>query len=223
MDMVTAKGRKRKLKVTIEDVQLCIANAERLLADADKVSEPSAVALSELALEETLKGWVLYVHRTDEKRDARRTALVAAAPIRRYLDDNAALLKRIESRTVFKSHWAKLDALRFVAGFIRISLKHTPVKELVESARKVTPGGTSMSGFIDEPVIAQVGRLLTVVNEEEARELTGLKEKGFYVNLSDRDQLVSPDSLLFPNGKVFAVYVRMILSVLKGTVTTTTA
>jgi hypothetical protein len=177
----------------------------------------------ELALEETLKGWVLYAHRTDEERDARRAAPAAPASIRQYVNDNLTLLKRIDPRTVFKSHWSKLDALRFVAGLIRASVRKTSSKELVAAAKKESSSGTTMGGFIDETVVAQLGQLLTVVKEDEARQLTELREKGFYVNLSTRDQMVSPDSVPFPSGKVFAIYVRMILAVLKGTVAATTA
>jgi hypothetical protein len=51
------------IPVPVEAVQPCIANAERLLEDAIDVSEPTAAAVTELAPEEALKGWILFFGR----------------------------------------------------------------------------------------------------------------------------------------------------------------
>ncbi|MGC8651525.1 MAG: hypothetical protein ACP5RX_02855, partial [Minisyncoccia bacterium] len=45
----------KEIKPTIEGIQLCVMNAERLWRDSKKVSEPTKAALIELSIEETAK------------------------------------------------------------------------------------------------------------------------------------------------------------------------
>ncbi len=54
---------------SFENVQLCLLNAERLLADSKKTTSPTAVALVEFSLEELMKGWMLIFIYTKNKLD----------------------------------------------------------------------------------------------------------------------------------------------------------
>lgn len=216
--MPTSKTRRRPLRFRIEDVELCLSNAERLLQDAQKVSEATAVALTELSLEEALKGWVIYVHRSDGQRDAPRAISPIHTRISQYIVDNIGLVKRIDPRKAFIDHRPKLDALRFVAGLIRVSLESVPPEQMAAGTAQVFGPGISMAGLIDKQTIAQMAKIVDVVRESEARKLSDFKERGFYVNLTRRGQLVTPDALVLPNSKILGLYVAMVITLLKGTV-----
>ena len=217
-----ADKKRPKLVIGIEDVQLCVANADRLLSDAAHVSSPTAVALTELALEEVLKGWVLYAHRSDRAHDAPQRARAIPKEIEAYIEDNFPLIQQIHPRSVFESHWKKLDALTFTAGLLKMTLKHLTPRQIAEGADQTAGGGVSHGALVTPVAIAEIRKLLSVVDESNARKLSGLKERGFYVNLTSRDQMVSPQAILLLDPKVLALYVALIIGGLRGIITATT-
>ncbi|MEM4005881.1 MAG: hypothetical protein QXM43_09685 [Desulfurococcaceae archaeon] len=59
---ISVKGAEKKkldIRISLEGVQLCIQNAERLLSDSQNVSLPSKVALLEIGLEGISKAFGL--------------------------------------------------------------------------------------------------------------------------------------------------------------------
>ena len=205
-----------KLEPRIEDVQLCVANVERLLYDSKRVSEPTASALLELALEELMKGWILLAHRTDISRDAQHPP----RPVTkggRSLYSLLSELKKIDLLDTFYRHKPKLDALRHVHRFIAESFQFARPEDFSGSG-KILAGGISQDALLSEDALSRARKLLKTLNADEVIRLTELKESGFYVCLSKRGQLVSPDSALFADSAILATYDRAALAILKGIV-----
>lgn len=205
-----------KLEPRIEDVQLCVANVERLLYDSTKVSEPTASALLELALEELMKGWILLAHRTDVNRDAQQRPhpdTGGTNPLSSLLSN----LQKINLLHTFHRHKPKLDALRYVHKFISEVLQSAKPEDFAGSD-KILAGGISQDSLFSEETLFRAKNLLKTLNADKVVRLTELKESGFYVCLSKRGQLVSPDSAPFADSAILATYDRAVLAMLKGIV-----
>ena len=205
-----------KLEPRIEDVQLCVANVERLLYDSKRVSEPTASALLELALEELMKAWILLAHRTDANRDAPQRSRPDAKegnPLSRLLSD----LNKISLSDTFNRHRTKLDALRHVHRFISDTFQSAKPEGFSGTGNFLT-GGISLDPLFSEGMLSRARTLLSTLNADNVVQLTELKESGFYVCLSQRGQLVSPDSAPFADSQILATYDRAVLAMLKGIV-----
>jgi hypothetical protein len=206
------------LKISSEWVQICIANAERLLADSEKVSGPTSIALSELALEEALKAVVLLYHCTEGPTwaESRKQPGWLPPEILEFVRKSVPAVKAIDPRSVFENHRPKLDALNLVAGVIRLSIARFPKEAIAEGSPRVFGPSITLGGLITDPAIAQMALVFSMVDENQARFLTQLKERGFYVNLTDEDHLLSPSATPLPDARLFRVYVGGILMWVRG-------
>ena len=64
-----------KIRPSLESIEICLLNSQRLASDAEKVSLPTRAALLELSLEEITKGWMLYFTFLKQKGKGRVFAL----------------------------------------------------------------------------------------------------------------------------------------------------
>jgi len=230
------------IPVPVEAVQLCITNAERLLEDAVDVSEPTAAALTELALEEALKGWILFFNLTDSDRwpstlRARRKAISAgfspvtsASGLAKELQEKFDRIpKGADVRGIFAgvaAHSAKLAALDFIIALVDSELK-TP--DLARRAAKVMARTVTGQAFNFDAVLEELNeeafddfrKAFTIIHGSQAHRLAKLKEVGLYVNL-EGNVFSSPDTLNYPDFDAFGDYVQGIVNLLKGSISART-
>jgi hypothetical protein len=215
-----------RIFVPIEAVELCVSNAYRLLADSEDLSEGSAVALTELALEETLKAWILFFHRNDmgrprptpPTRPVGQSSKGRTVP-RKIQEAQAALIlqvSKVDLVEAFSSHYPKLDLLPAILELTRQVYKYAKPKELVRQSQLMLGGIFDFTGLIDSDEIEDYLKILDVVNVERVREFALLKERGFYVNLTKEGSFLSPDSRPFPSSEFFQTFVSMLLAEIEG-------
>ena len=191
-----------ELRITLEAVQLCEANADRLLSDSKNVSEPTAVALAELALEEVLKGWVLLFHRTDAPRDSdvsRSVQLLVAddESLREFLDT----LRGISPKDLFRSHEAKLRALE-------------PALRLIEGSLSKMESGSPGPLLQKEALKTRIS--VKWVRQYEKADLRKLAESGLYVDRTKDGWIFSPSSSYILVAAPFREVVATLLFILKA-------
>lgn len=214
----------KPLPITLDTVQLCIANAERLLADSVRVSEPTAVALAEIALEEVLKGWVLCFHRVDQDRDAPpktpdplvEKMLSGSEKEWTALADSA---KAADPRAMFESHGKKLDQLDPILeslGKLVGSLTEDQFKHLASSAYGPAVSLKEMSRADTAEALASARAVVGLIQKGHARRLRRWAEQGLYVDLTRADRVVDPLSETFLPATPLREVVRSLLSFLKG-------
>ena len=184
------------LKITLQGVQLCIANAERLLKDSNSVSEPTAFALAELALEETLKGWVLYYHQRTE--NARRIVAGRKDTVVAYTRDLAEVMRRVtdvDVEKLFSVHQEKLKVLEPILKQAANALSGVNATTLRQLAIASAPGFTLMK----TPSEADIRTLtesfdgaIDYLRKFGAAGLRQLAMSGFYVDRTDSGEIISP-------------------------------
>jgi hypothetical protein len=174
-------------------------NAERLLLDATKTSGPTSAALAELSIEEAAKGWMLYFRLLFQGRKTKfspRIPLKEWKAIEKYLDSRESYLRQLDGEiaAAFRSHIVKLRFLSFLLGYLKIALpvaaKRGRFARLAQEVHgpaihiREEEGGVNVEGAL---------KLIDAFNLESLNELDAVKQRGFYVGLTQRGDLVSPD------------------------------
>jgi hypothetical protein len=215
---------------TLEGIQMCAMNAERLLNDAQKgISEPTAVALLELSLEELSKAFALLFRHIDERFDAanrgKSIKLVSRSLGRKTLPQfSTEDIKKIKAATTTKNlgapmtveefgdHSVKLERIQAVVRYVKIV---TPI--MMKYADRQSIVSSRGAGLVNlEAVEKQVGeqseQYLGMINEEKIPELIMHKEKALYV---DYDRTFrSPSTQVYPTAAL-AYLVGNLLAALK--------
>ena len=199
---------------TLEGIQICTMNAERLLNDAGKgVSEPTAVALLELSLEELSKAYALLFRHIDERFDAanrkKSIKLVSQSlgkkTLPQFSDED---IKKIREATTannlgapmtvkeFGNHDVKLERIQAVVKFVKatipILMKYSD-KQSVISSRGA--GLLNLKAF--EKQEGEHGdEILGIINEDEIPALTIHKERALYVDYEKAFR--SPSTQVYP-------------------------
>jgi HEPN superfamily AbiV-like protein len=211
----------RGFMVSLTAVEVCVSNAERLLNDASKVSPPSSAALAELSIEEAGKAWMLYFRLLFQGRQTKfapRLSSKERAPVEEYLDAHADYLRKLDQEILegFRWHRVKLRFLSFLLGYVEIALP------LLARKGRLVPLAEAIHGpafnVKDRPNAANVDGVRDLIHAfrlESLTELSAVKERGLYVNLSRTGDLVSPDVEMLPAPLLMALAAFLILT-LKG-------
>jgi hypothetical protein len=221
-------------RVPLEAVQLCIDNAYRLVDDSQDLSEPTAAALLELALEEVGKAWVLMVRLSDvgtgvlspeeffkqalgEKisRRYRRYSRKSGEYFQREVRAKAPSLEETFAAPGTKgSHKKKLEFVGRLLAWHRILLSAPPDPAVERSLSKflISPAVRPTTGSKGtEPILD----LLDQFDEKLLPSLTAIKEGGFYVDRTRGGSYVSPTSLTLPDIDDLEAIVRLLLTTLQ--------
>jgi hypothetical protein len=202
-------------------VELCVENAERLLIDSTKTSPPTSAALAELSIEEVAKAWLLFFRFMAQGRPVRNLPRIPAS-IRRAMEDAAeSSLKDFRNidHTIFEAfrdHRVKLRFLGFLLKQLEVSL---PV--LAQSADMARVGRDIQGPAINvreiDPAkeIASIQKLISSFRLEGLSDLDSVKKRGFYVNITDRGDLISP-SIYAPPTRLLLELAAFLIVALKG-------
>jgi len=195
----------RKWGVSLSAVELCAQNAERLFVDATKVSAPTTAALAELSIEESAKGWMLYFRLLLQGQTVKapfRVSRKEAKPITDFLESRADYLVGLDGDILlaFRRHEVKLRFLAFLLEFLEKSVPMLAAKDRpVQIAQTLQGHVFDVRQSFAPPDPAATLALIRSFRREFLTELSQVKERGFYVNLSDsRREMVSPDIQQFP-------------------------
>jgi hypothetical protein len=194
--------RRFKPHASIEGVELCALNAERLIRDSFTVSEPTAVALSEFAIEEASKG-LMMLFLIEAKNATKEEAEAEAEPslafeleagevkqIQDFFEKNRPYLERLDTELnrAFKQHPPKLRFLQFALEYDRVSLPILKDKRRLESFASNLIGPVfKQTGPAEPPGIEGLETFLQSVRADQLLELQTIKNDALYVGLySDR-------------------------------------
>jgi hypothetical protein len=194
--------RKRKIlpkpKLSLEGVQLCELNAERLLRDSTTVSEPTASALCELSIEEASKGLMMVFLMEDDPESEGDIKLEPSelASIEEFVEYNRKYIDKLPSllSDAFWGHRVKLRFLKFALQYDKVTL---PLIKRKGRARAVVAQVTSPAFRFDEASLAQFDQLEALLKQIRVNRLGHLetiKNDGFYVGLAPDGSLVAPGS-----------------------------
>lgn len=186
--------------VTLSAIEVCVSNAERLLLDASKTTQPTAAALAELSIEEAAKAWMLYFRFRFQGRSTKlgfHLSPVDQKKINRCIKDLAPSLEKLDEdiADAFRYHKVKLRFIGSLLKYVSVAMPIMAKKKgtLAQIAREVH--GPAINVRVgDYP--ATVKELLKVVQAfqlDHMTELDLMKQRGFYVNLTKSGDLVSPD------------------------------
>lgn len=207
--------------MSLSAVEVCLSNAQRLLLDATKTSGPTSAALAELSIEEAGKAWMLYFQLLFQGRRTKFAPRIASeemAAIQKYFDQYEDYLKKFDDEIVaaFQSHKVKLQFLSFLLGYVEIVLpiiaKNGRVKKLAEEiyGTAINLGPYDMNTNVNGTL-----ELIRTFNWKRLTELETIKQRGFYVNLSKRGDIVSPDIDPVPS-KLLISLAALLIVMLKG-------
>lgn len=189
----------RRWQVTLSAIEVCISNAERLLMDASKTSPPTAAALAELSIEEACKAWLLYLRLTFQGRRPKtnlRFKRKAELQLGQYIEANDEYLRDLDKEIAgaFKRHGFKLRFLQFLFGYLKIAVPAAKEsKQLHRVPELLHRGLFDVKEAEMVPQMENVEQLLSMFRPENFERLVDLKERGFYVNLTNSGDLVSPE------------------------------
>jgi AbiV family abortive infection protein len=207
--------------VSLSAVELCLANAERLLADASKVTNPTAAALAELSIEEAGKAWMLYFRMLFQGRKPRHVPRVPPKDRKAgedYLDRHETYLRALDKQIFdgFQFHKVKLRFITFLLGYIEVSLPVLGVRgRLVPLAQAIHGPAFNVNGDTAAPDLESVRRLINAFRLENFTELDKVKHRGLYINLSRSGDLISPEVEVFPTPLLGAL-AGFLIQTLKG-------
>ena len=208
------------LKITLQGVQLCIANADRLLKDSSSVSEPSAFALAELALEETLKGWVLLSHHGKQEVQTPVENDEKEASISHF---SSALneLTKVDADKLFSTHQQKLKALEPTLNLVARTLSGVNSETYQEIAQTSAPGITLMKAPSEADIRTLTENLDKASDYFRNYGAAGLRQlamSGFYVDRTDSGEIISPScSSIIPAYPIQTITL-VLLGFLRGSV-----
>ncbi len=207
--------------VSLSAVEVCLLNAERLLLDATKTSGPTAAALAELSIEEAAKAWMLYFRLLFQGRRPKffpRLSRNDHAELDKFLESHSSYLKGLDNEiaAAFRFHKVKLRFLSFLLRYVEkvfpVLGKRGNLKRLAEEVHgPAIRISESTGGMNTENAL----RLLKAFRLERLTELDAVKQRGFYVGLTKRGDLVSPDIDPVPSQLLLQLGAFLILT-LKG-------
>jgi hypothetical protein len=202
-------------------VEICLLNVERLLIDATKTSGPSAAALAELSIEEAAKAWMLYFRLLFQGRRPRfspRLSRSEHAELDDFLESQSTYLKGLDNE-IAAAFWFHKVKLRFLSFLFRYVEKVLPVLgkkgDLKRPAEEVHGPAIRISESAGELNTEGALSLLRAFRLERLTELDAVKQRGFYVGLTKRGDLVSPDIDPVPSQLLLQLGAFLILT-LKG-------
>jgi hypothetical protein len=206
---------------SLEVAQLCLLSGERLIADAEDASIPTAIGLLELGIEELAKGWMVYFEcvrrlglsmqteikegRPASLRGAKGRMWALAALTREnltraqhkavsdFFEKNEPLLANLPLVDAFKRHEVKLDFLSFLVRYLRMWIPIAVAADL-GSKNAAFSFGPPFKGAsrADGPTLKEVTDLLESLDEDRLRMLKNVKESALYVNLTQDDTVAYP-------------------------------
>lgn len=202
-------------------VELSVENAERLLIDATKTSPPTSAALAELSIEEASKAWLLYFRFMAKGRTVRnlpripasvRKAMEAAAEssLQDFRDLDHTILE------AFRDHRVKLRFLGFLLKQLEVSLPaFAQSGEMARIGQDIQGPAFNVREIDAAKEIDSIQRLISSFRLEGLTDLDSVKKRGFYVNITDRGDLISP-SIYSPPTRLLLELAAFLIVALKG-------
>ena len=208
----STNGTSKDISISLDGIQLCIQNAERLLVDSHKVSIPTKMALLELGLEEISKAWGLLL--TFEKQTfARNPDLIKIffeclhIDRKKYNDaiqKNEPNFEKFLSETTLESFMTPFDVdsftnhdkkIKFLSQLI-LYIKEIAFPLLKESQDREESTKDILGKYIGKIDLKTADKVISEIlniNEDKLGELVSLKEKGIYVDI-EGGTFISPSS-----------------------------
>jgi hypothetical protein len=191
--------------INLQDIQLCINNAERLYKDSKSVSNPTRLALIELSLEEISKGWIFYFKYIDKNPNSldlfiKKSGKGDIDEINKKHPDSVKeydkLRKILESFKYedLKNHDLKIDFLIQLKKvlqswyFISTSIDYQKIQENIIR-------GITKENFDLDSAINIYKDFLNQINENNLGKLIDMKNDALYVDLTPSGHIKSPDLL----------------------------
>lgn len=214
--MPTKKRTKAEPNLSLEGIQLCLHSAERLLADSTKVSEPTALALTELALEEASKGLMMMFLLDPTDTFLRHEITIDAkeqAEIDAFLEGKKAYIGKLPRQLgdAFRRHHVKLRFLRFALQYDRVSMPILRRNHRYRVWTSQLSGSVFRPGEASEAQLDELETLLRSIRVKHIPDLQSIKEAAFYVGLTPEGNLVSPEAALSVLGPLRMLTVLTIL------------
>jgi hypothetical protein len=193
--------------INLQDIQLCINNAERLYKDSKSVSNPTRLALIELSLEEISKGWIFYFKYIDrnpnsldfqsfikkpDKGDIAEIDKKHPESVKEY-EKLREILDSFKNEDL-KSHDLKIDFLiqlkKFFQSsyFIFTSIDYQKIHENIIR-------GITKKNFDSDKETNSLEEFLNQINEDNLKNLINMKNDALYVDLTPSGHIKSPDLL----------------------------
>jgi|GEM_PF-1564410 len=190
--------------VTLQDIQICLINAERLHTDSTSVSFPTRVSLIELSLEEVSKCWALlfkYLEKNSISYDLfikkinPNELLGGDDEIKGSVSKIQDLLNDPELCNNLKRHNIKIDFIIKLKEFFILSSKFWPnfdfTKMLSYARRDITEIRINLDEAKDPAI-----EFLNSIKEEKLRELINVKNEGLYADITPSGHIKSPELLM---------------------------
>ena len=192
---------RRPPKLTVEGIQLCMANAERLWKDSFAVSEPTAVALTELSIEEASKGLMMALLLQNQSEDTGFNVDLnpeESRSLEAFAERNRTYIERLEGQLSesFQHHRVKLRFLRFALQYDKVTI---PILRQEGRLEKLAAEVANPIFRLPEPSLLELDRLDALLKRIRVRRLNDLqrvKNEALYVGLATDGSLVAPGSTL---------------------------
>lgn len=207
--------------VSFTAVEVCVENAERLLTDATKTSAPTAAALAELSIEEAAKGWMLFLRLQAQGRELPNLPRIPRAvsdALEQALQDSIDDIRHLDDRILdaFRGHRVKLRFLTLLLKIVSAGLPLLSKKEdMVRISQDIHGPAFNVRNAEPSREIEAIEALLSSFRLEGLSDLDEIKKRGFYVNISEKWDLVSPSIESFPTRLLLELAAFLIIS-LKG-------
>lgn len=212
---VKVKGKVKSITISLEGIQLCVQNAERLFQDSQSTSTPTKTALLEIGLEEVSKAWGIliyfiirilnenpsflkYLNKYShlDGRKFNKLSKENSNKIERYIK-NAQLENLINpfDEELFSNHKPKVEYLSQVIDFIKNIV--LPIFQPVTDRKKLTEElfGKFVLNVRLEDQDKNINEILSI-STNNLNEIIQMRENGLYVDI-EGGSLVSPSSRRF--------------------------
>jgi len=194
--------------INLQDIQLCINNAERLYKDSKSVSNPTRLALIELSLEEISKGWLFLFKYIDKNQNSldfqsfiKKSGIDDINEIdKKYLDSAEEYEKFRKFLGSFKyddlkDHTKKINFLIMLKKYLKalyfISISYIDYQKIQENIIR----GITKENFDSDRAINLFEEFLNQINEDNLKKLIDMKNDALYVDLTPSGHVKSPDLL----------------------------
>jgi hypothetical protein len=205
-------------RITLEDIETCVRNSDRLFSDSSNVSEPTKAALMELSIEESAKAWMLYLQFVKQLAISEREKIKPIAEkglstlsevqkqelqgfgkaMTEYLND----LNIEEAFRGGRAHEVKLDYLALLID--QLKTYWSTMFQIAKSdpvARSVIPSKMDVSDI--EKVGKEIASDLWSFKRQDILILRRVKEEGFYVDADENGKIISPESREYHIARLF--------------------
>jgi len=190
--------------VTLQDIQLCLINADRLYRDSKSVSFPTKVSLIELSLEEVSKCWALLFKYLEKHPIHYDLFIKEINPNELSGGDNELngivskiqdLLNDPELCNNLKKHNIKIDFIIKLKELFTLSSKFLPnfdITKILSYARKdITENKINLDEAKDH-----AKEFFNSIIVEKLKELVNVKNEGLYADITPSGHIKSPDLLM---------------------------